>query len=326
MMAAESGLPPTRSPPTAAISRPMRRPWSVQAPTSRPAGPDDIRAIWRHWRLGHGARSSAARKLSAIRQFHRFLHGDGLARRQSGHRHRESARRAALAEDDLRGRGVAAHRHGTARGLQRRRARPLAQGVAAAVPAGSCSMPPGLRVSELVGLTVQAVNPPSAISSWSRARAGASGWCRLSAAARQAARAIIWSVMAKRAGRYFEVAVSVLRSRWPSDAAALRAGTEGAAARAGIAPARISPHVLRHGFATPPARPWCRSSRRAADAGPCGHFHNTDLYPCAVRNGCARWWRATTRLTKKKLTSARCGRPVSAQPRRLRPNADISRF
>ena len=26
------------------------------------------------------ARSSAARKLSAIRQFHRFLHGDGIAR------------------------------------------------------------------------------------------------------------------------------------------------------------------------------------------------------------------------------------------------------
>ena len=44
------------------------------------AGPEDIR---RHLETleAHGlARSSAARKLSAIRQFHRFLHGDGIAR------------------------------------------------------------------------------------------------------------------------------------------------------------------------------------------------------------------------------------------------------
>ncbi len=43
------------------------------------AGPDDIRAHLASLEAQGLARSSAARKLSAIRQFHRFLHGDGLS-------------------------------------------------------------------------------------------------------------------------------------------------------------------------------------------------------------------------------------------------------
>ncbi len=46
----------------------------------RTAGPDDIRAHLTSLEAQGLARSSAARKLSAIRQFHRFLHGDGLSR------------------------------------------------------------------------------------------------------------------------------------------------------------------------------------------------------------------------------------------------------
>ena len=41
------------------------------------AGPDDIRRHLEALAEQGLARSSAARKLSAIRQFHRFLHGDG---------------------------------------------------------------------------------------------------------------------------------------------------------------------------------------------------------------------------------------------------------
>ena len=41
------------------------------------AGPDDIRAHLASLEAQGLARSSAARKLSAIRQFHRFLHGEG---------------------------------------------------------------------------------------------------------------------------------------------------------------------------------------------------------------------------------------------------------
>lgn len=43
------------------------------------AGPDDIRDHLASLEAQGLARSSAARKLSAIRQFHRFLHGDGLS-------------------------------------------------------------------------------------------------------------------------------------------------------------------------------------------------------------------------------------------------------
>lgn len=43
------------------------------------AGPEDIRSHLAALEASGMARSSAARKLSAIRQFHRFLHGDGLS-------------------------------------------------------------------------------------------------------------------------------------------------------------------------------------------------------------------------------------------------------
>ena len=43
------------------------------------AAPDDIRDYLAALEAQGMARSTAARKLSAIRQFHRFLHGDGLA-------------------------------------------------------------------------------------------------------------------------------------------------------------------------------------------------------------------------------------------------------
>jgi integrase/recombinase XerD len=46
----------------------------------RTAGPEDIRAHLASLEAQGMARSSAARKLSAIRQFHRFLHGDNVSR------------------------------------------------------------------------------------------------------------------------------------------------------------------------------------------------------------------------------------------------------
>src|SRR5438132_10423378 len=44
------------------------------------AGPEDIRGYLGNLEAAGMARTTAARKLSAIRQFHRFLLGDGLSR------------------------------------------------------------------------------------------------------------------------------------------------------------------------------------------------------------------------------------------------------
>lgn len=52
---------------------------SARGVALKAAGPDDIREHLASLEAQGMARSSAARKLSAIRQFHRFLHGDGLA-------------------------------------------------------------------------------------------------------------------------------------------------------------------------------------------------------------------------------------------------------
>ena len=50
------------------------------------------------------------------------------------------------------------------------------------------------------------------------------------------------------------------------------------AAMAGIEQ-NLSPHGLRHAFATPPAEPWRGFAGSADDAGACGSVHHADLHP-----------------------------------------------
>ena len=75
MMAAERGA----SVNTLSAYRRDLEAYGRDVPDLKTTGPDDIRVHLESLETAGMARSSAARKLSAIRQFHRFLHGDGLS-------------------------------------------------------------------------------------------------------------------------------------------------------------------------------------------------------------------------------------------------------
>ena len=173
------------------------------------------------------ARSSAARKLSAIRQFHRFLHGDGL-----------SADNPATAIESPR----------AARPLPKMISEAdVSQLIAAARPRvdkaeGKALLKAwrmlcllellyatGLRVSELVGLTVQAATAERDFI-LVKGKGGRERLVPVSAGARQAVQRL-----SGRSGQVpgggVQVAVSVLRGRGPPDAAAFRAGAQSPGAR-----------------------------------------------------------------------------------------------
>jgi len=188
---------------------------------------------------------TAARRLSAIRQFHAFLHSEGFAGgnpAQIIESHRQARTLPGiLAPEEIKSLLVTAAAEAAAAtgkpALKAWRLHALVSLLAAT----------GLRVSELVGLTRHQLAADTDILTI-KGKGGRERIVPLSSGARRVV------------GDYLALLAS---QDQPSSWAFPSHGKSGAltrqhfalelkalAARAGIAPARISPHVLRHGFAT----------------------------------------------------------------------------
>ena len=212
----------------------------------RAAGPDDLRAHLAHLEAQGLARSSAARKLSAIRQFHRFLHGDGLSPDNPATAI-DSPRPARplpkmISQQDVERLLEAARARVTAaegkRLIKAQRLRCLVEFLYAT----------GLRVSELVSLSLRAATAEKDFI-LVRGKGGRERLVPVSAAAR-AARDDYLAVLA---------AAGAAPSKWLFASS----GTAGHLTRqhvavelkalareAGLDADTLSPHVLRHGFAS----------------------------------------------------------------------------
>lgn len=207
------------------------------------AGPDDIRAHLEALEAQGMARSSAARKLSAIRQFHRFLHGDGL-----------SADNPATAIDSPR----------AARPLPKVISRGEAESLIAAARARTASArgkaipkawrmlclvellyATGLRVSELVGLTRQAATTERDFI-LVKGKGGRERLVPVSEAAREALEAYLAALGTPKKPSKWLFPSSGAQGHLTRQHFALE--LKALAREAGLPD--LSPHVLRHGFAS----------------------------------------------------------------------------
>ncbi len=210
------------------------------------AGPDDIRAHLSSLESQGMARSSAARKLSAIRQFHRFLHGDGLSRDNPATAI-DSPRAARplpkmISQQDVEQLAEAARaRVKSAKGRRLLRARRLLCLVELLYAAG-------LRVSELVGLTLGAATAEKDFI-LVKGKGGRERLVPVSGTARAALDGYLAAL-----GKAGEGGAKWL---FPSSGAAghltrqhFAIELKALAREAGLAAGKLSPHVLRHGFAS----------------------------------------------------------------------------
>ncbi len=210
------------------------------------SGPDDIRMHLARLEAQGMARSSAARKLSAIRQFHRFLHGDGLSPDNPATAI-ESPRAARplpkmISEQDVNrlldvARDKAAGAGGKA-ALRALRMLCLLELLYAT----------GLRVSELVGLTVGAATADNDFI-MVKGKGGRERLVPVSTGARKVLEDYL-AALAKADGGgskwlfpSFGKARHLTRQHFALELKAL-------ARVAGLDAAKVSPHVLRHGFAS----------------------------------------------------------------------------
>ena len=208
--------------------------------------PEHIKAYLAHLEAQGMARSTAARKLSCIRQFHRFLHGDGLAGDNPATAI-ESPRAARplpkmISQADVE-RLIATQRNRLA----------VAEGKAVlkawrALCLLELLYASGLRVSELVGLTLREVSADRDFITV-RGKGGRERMVPVSASARDVLDGYI-DAMTRSATR---------EQKWlfPSSGKSghltrqhFALELKAIAGEAGIDTAKISPHVLRHGFAS----------------------------------------------------------------------------
>ncbi|MDO8353634.1 MAG: site-specific tyrosine recombinase XerD, partial [Aestuariivirga sp.] len=210
------------------------------------ASSDDIRAYLANLEEHGFARTTAARRLSAVRQFHQFIHGEGLV----------SANQAAIVESPKAGRPLpktlstqdidlllaeakarVLRAEGKAR-FKAERLHCLLELLAAT----------GLRVSELVGLTVRAVTADDAFLAI-KGKGGRERLVPVSDRARSVLQAYLKTLTLREAAE----------TKWlfPSHGASgcltrqhFAIELKALAAACGLDLGKVSPHVLRHAFAT----------------------------------------------------------------------------
>jgi integrase/recombinase XerD len=202
---------------------------------------EDLRAYLGKLQRAAMAPRTAARRLSCLRQYYKFLYAEGV-RKDNPTTALDSPRLGRplpkfLTETEVEGLLVAARDMEGPKGVR-------------VVAMLELLYATGLRVSELVSIPLAAVRDKSAIIV-----RGKGGKERLIPVG-QAAQTAISDYIDVR-GEFFPAKIK--SSPWLFPAAA-RAGhvtrtsfavmLKGIAARAGISPARVSPHVLRHSFAT----------------------------------------------------------------------------
>ena len=212
---------------------------------------EDLRAYLGHIEEAGMAPRTAARRLSALRQFHRFLFAEGL---------RADDPTAAI-DSPRRGRSLpkVLNEAEVERLLSAARARPGPEG-ARLTALLELLYATGMRVSELVGLPLSAVarDPRVLIV---RGKGGKERMVPLSEPAREAVkryRAV--RAPGRRRGAEARVGAREARARkwlFPSWGATGHLSRQRVAqmlkelaAEAGIDPAKVSPHVLRHAFAS----------------------------------------------------------------------------
>jgi integrase/recombinase XerD len=212
----------------------------------RAAGPDGVRAHLASLSAQGLARSSAARKLSAIRQFHRFLHGDGLSPDNPATAI-DSPRAARplpkmISPEEVE-RLLAAARIRVEQGEGKRLLKALRLLCLIELLYAT-----GLRVSELVGLGLRAATGEKDFI-LVKGKGGRERLVPVSAAARAALDEYLAALKTSGEGG----------SKWlfPSSGAAghltrqhFALELKALAPEAGLAAETLSPHVLRHGFAS----------------------------------------------------------------------------
>jgi integrase/recombinase XerD len=243
MMAAERGASANT---LAAYRRDLEAYAQERGGDLRAAGPDDIRAHLAHLEAHGMARSTASRKLSAIRQFHLFLHGDGLSRDNpataidSPRAHRPLPKMITEGEVEklLAAASTRVEQADGKRLLKALRLLCLIELLYAT----------GLRVSELVGLSLRAATAEKDFI-LVKGKGGRERLVPVSEAARAALGDYLATLTKSGAGG----------SKWlfPSSGAAghltrqhFALELKALAREAGLAADALSPHVLRHGFAS----------------------------------------------------------------------------
>jgi integrase/recombinase XerD len=213
------------------------------------AGADDIRA-WLSDLANRGFRTStAARRLSAARQFHRFLYTEGIRKDDPGaalegpKRGRPLPKILSIAE-------VEALLAAAGEGLDDEK-RPLLERFRAARMLALLELlyATGMRVSELVTLPRTAARPGTKVLTI-RGKGGKERLVPLTGAAQRAGAAyltLLDTVRETEGARHLFPSLSesghVTRQAFARDLKAV-------ALRASIDPRRVSPHVLRHAFAS----------------------------------------------------------------------------